>query len=208
MLTNNRAYIESAHAARLVSRRRLSAERGRVVRAASMGDVVAWRTLTRQFGARLSAVVRAHRLAAHDAEDVIQTSWLWLLEHIHALRDPVAVGAWLETTARRESVRTLRMRQGQDPTDVQHLADQPIEDVAGQRLIATEQRTAAASAVGSLSERDRRLVSMLFAEPASRYDEVSRALDMPVGSIGPTRARILARLRQHPAIVSTVDHAD
>ncbi len=128
---------------------------------------------------------------------------------IHALREPAAAGAWLETAARRESLRTLATTQREFPTDAQLLADQPIEDVAGQRVIASEQRSAVARAVGSLPRRDRRLVSMLFAEPAPRYDEISRALHMPVGSIGPTRARILARLRHHPAIVGAVDnHAD
>ena len=49
---------------------------------------------------------------------------------------------------------------------------------------------------GSLSESCQSLLRILIGDPAPSYEEVSEALDMPVGSIGPTRGRALERLRQ------------
>src|SRR5215218_6556750 len=75
-----------------------------IVRAAAAGDDHAWTLLQDRFTKRIRAVARGYRLAPQDVDDVAQTTWLRLLEHIGAVRDANAVGAWLETTARRESL--------------------------------------------------------------------------------------------------------
>jgi RNA polymerase sigma factor (sigma-70 family) len=177
----------------------------RVVRAASAGDRAAVSELVERFAVRVRLVARQHRLAAHDVEDVVQTTWLRLLEHAHTIREPTAVGAWLETTARRESLRIIRASGRERPTNNELVLDAPVAPVGEQRLRAAEDRAALAGALKQLPDDRRELLSMLFAEPTPSYAEISRALDMPVGSIGPTRARCLARLRADRDLVDLVD---
>jgi RNA polymerase sigma factor (sigma-70 family) len=169
----------------------------RVVRAASAGDRRAVADLVERFAARVRTVARLHRLNAHDVEDVMQTTWLKLLEHVDAIRDPTAIGAWLETTARRESLRVIRGSSRERPTDNELVLDAPVPPVDEQRLRAAERCAAFAVALEQVTGHQRELLSMLFADPAPSYAEISRALGMPIGSIGPTRARSLARLREN-----------
>jgi RNA polymerase sigma factor (sigma-70 family) len=171
-----------------------TAQLAHVVRAAKAGDAGAWSALVARYGARLRCVARRHRLPAHDVEDVVQTTWLRLFEHFDRVREPSAVGAWLETTARRESVRIARSGRLEDLVEDEPLAD-PCPPVDESRLAAAERRAALATALERLPRRDRALLSLLLADRAPSYAEISRALDMPIGSIGPTRARCLARLR-------------
>src|SRR4051812_46474876 len=164
------------------------------MRAAAAGDGGAWSALIERFVARVRGVARAHRLAAHDIEDVVQTTWLRLLEHIDTVREPRALGAWLETTGRRESLRLLRERQREFPTQSEHILDRPVAPVDEQRLVAAEhraalaeRRAALATALEQLPGRQRELVSMLFADSAPSYQTISSSLKLPIGSIGPTR---------------------
>ncbi len=167
-----------------------------VVRAASAGDGAAWAALVERFAGRVRAVAHAHRLSPHDAEDVMQSTWLRLLEHIASVRVPGAVGGWIATTARRESLRTVQAARRQEPTEHELLDTAIVEPVDADRLAEAERRQTVTGALGRLSARDAALLGMLFAEPAPSYAEISAALDMPVGSIGPTRQRTIARLRR------------
>jgi RNA polymerase sigma factor (sigma-70 family) len=175
----------------------------RVVRAAKAGDAGAWSALVERFTARVRSVARRHRLAAHDVEDVVQTTWLRLLEHIDGVREPSALGAWLETTARRESLRTANTGRREELTDAEPLAD-AVEPVDERRLADRERRVALGAALEQLAPRQRALLSLLLADPVPSYGEISRTLDMPIGSIGPTRARCLARLRRDRALAGAV----
>jgi RNA polymerase sigma factor (sigma-70 family) len=207
MLHHNGDFVQSVHAERLAARKRLPADAGeleRLMLAASAGDSAAWSSLMGRFTARLRAVVRAHRLGGQDAEDVIQTTWVRLYENIGSVREPLALGAWLETTARRESVRVLRASRRERPADDEELATEHVPAIDEHRLVARQNRAALAQAITGLSSRQRHLLALLFAEPAPSYDEISRTLEMPVGSIGPTRARILERLRQDPRLVRAI----
>jgi RNA polymerase sigma factor (sigma-70 family) len=196
-----RRHIESA--ARHRAGRAQDAELDHLVRAAKTGDAEAWSALVDRYNARLRCVARRHRLGAQDVEDVLQTTWLRLLEHIERVREPGAVGAWLETTARRESLRIVRSGRQEELSDAEHLGE-AVAPVDEQRLVAAERRTALAAAVDRLPGRDRELLGLLCAEPARSYAEISDRLDMPIGSIGPTRARCLDRLRRDPALAGTV----
>jgi RNA polymerase sigma factor (sigma-70 family) len=189
MLNHSRGYLRTAEADRLAA-----AELERVVRAARTGDAGAWSALVDRFAARVRRVACRHRLAAHDVEDVVQTTWLRLLEHIDRVREPGAMGAWLETTARRESLRLVNAGRLEDLIDVEPEvgAAEPVDE---QRLAAAEQRAALHTALSRLRGRERALFSLLLADPQPSYSEIARALDMPIGSIGPTRARCLERLR-------------
>lgn len=165
-----------------------------VVRAAAAGDDAAWSVLVKRFTGLIAAVVRSYRLTAADAADVTQTTWLLLVEHIDRIRDPERVGAWLASTARRECLRVLRRGSRIVLTaDVESDATEPPADT---ELVGAERRAAVARALETLPDRLRALLTALMADPAPRYDEVAATLGMPVGSIGPTRARALERLRR------------
>jgi RNA polymerase sigma factor (sigma-70 family) len=124
---------------------------------------------------------------------VVQTTWLRLVEHLGGLQDPERVGAWLATTARREALRALRHSARQTPTE--ELPETPTDEHLGAALLEAERDQALWKAFGGLSERCQTLLRILVSDPPPSYDEVSGALDMPIGSIGPTRARCLERLR-------------
>jgi RNA polymerase sigma factor (sigma-70 family) len=151
--------------------------------------------------AQIRAVAWSHRVPAHEIDDVVQTTWLRLLEHGDSIREPRALSAWLRTTARRESLRLLRMAGRAQPIDPAETLEEhdPGPDLES-GLLAAEAAAVLADAIAELPERQRRLMRMLIAEPARSYAEVSRALDMPIGSIGPTRERALARLRVDPRV--------
>jgi len=165
-----------------------------VARAAS-GDQAAWDQLVDRYSGLVWAVARGHRLAAHDAADVVQTTWLKLLEHLGGLREPDRVGAWLATTARRESLGVLRRAGRQVPTgDGWAAVEDPAPGPEARAVTADRDRVLRA-AVARLPDRCRTLLRVLMADPPPAYAEVAAALGMPVGSIGPTRARCLDRLR-------------
>ena len=163
---------------------------------ARRGDAEAWSEIVRRFERMLWAVVRAHRLSSADAADAIQTTWLRLAESIDRVQDPSRVGAWLATTARRECVRILRNRARELPEE------QPPEPrdnrvaAVDRPLLLADCNTELWAAFARLPARDRRLLRLLVAEPQPSYESVASALDMPIGSIGPTRGRALERLRR------------
>jgi RNA polymerase sigma factor (sigma-70 family) len=167
----------------------------RLVVAAAAGDQRAWNALVHEFSGLLWAVARAHRLHDADAADVVQATWLRLLEHLGRLHDPARVGAWLATTARRECLRVVRDHGrvtpfGEDLPEGES-ADMPPLDV----MLEHERDEALWRAFCRLRESDQALLRLLMAEPRPPYEEIATALDMPIGSIGPTRQRTLERLR-------------
>jgi RNA polymerase sigma factor (sigma-70 family) len=171
----------------------------RMVRAAASGDHRAWDALVDEFGGLVWAVARAHRLSDADAADVAGATWLRLVEHLGHLREADRVGAWLATTARRECLRVLRNAQRQMPAgDAIDSEPADTSDIAAE-LMTAERDVALWRAFGRLPERDQALLRLLVADPAPSYEEISAALEMPIGSIGPTRARSLERLRRELA---------
>jgi RNA polymerase sigma factor (sigma-70 family) len=170
-----------------------------LVAAAAIGNQEAWDALVDRFGALVWSIARAHRLGDADAADVSQTTWLRLVEHLGRLRDPESVGAWLATTARHECLRLIRQadRFRYDEAALDPVDPEPLPEAL---LVADEREMQLWRAIESLSERCRSLVRVLMADPAPSYEEVAAALDMPIGSIGPTRARCLEQLRRRPEI--------
>jgi RNA polymerase sigma factor (sigma-70 family) len=174
-----------------------------LVRRAAEGDWSAWERLVDQYAKLIWAMTRDFKLAESDAADVAQATWLRLLEHIDRLEHPARVGSWLATTARHECLRSLaarkRMVLAHDDTalhDVAALhgvtADEPEVD---ERLLAEERAETVRAALSRLPWRWQRLLELLMADPPASYAEISDELGLPVGSIGPTRGRCLARLR-------------
>jgi len=165
-----------------------------LVEAASKGDEQAWAELVERFARLVWSVARAHGLSEADAADVCQTTWLRLVEHIDRLRQPESVGSWLITAARRESYRVLRDLDREVPTeDVDEHDDRPWPP-AGSRP-AGEPHTGLWAAFTELPDRCRRLLRVWATAVDVGYPEIASALGIPVGSIGPTRARCLEQLR-------------
>jgi RNA polymerase sigma factor (sigma-70 family) len=167
-----------------------------LLRRAADGDQAAWNRLLDEFGGLVWATTRAYRLSAADAADVFQITWMRLVEHLDRIHDPARLGAWLATTARRESLHAIRrsarvIPRSDDLPDAPSDAPHPVE-----RLIAEQDATAVQAAFERLRPRDRALLRLLTSEPTPSYAEISVALAIPIGSIGPTRARALTRLRR------------
>lgn len=169
-----------------------------LVRAAADGGQEAWDELVGRYNGLVWSIARGYGLPAADAADVAQTTWLRLVERLGTIRDPERVGAWLATTARNECRQTLRRGGRQIPTDDEYQLEprEPAAAPVEAALLASERDAALWRTVDQLSEACRRLLRVLMADPPPSYEEVSVALDMPVGSIGPTRGRCLRQLRE------------
>jgi RNA polymerase sigma factor (sigma-70 family) len=167
-----------------------------LVRAAATGDQRAFDQLVERFSGLVWSVVRAHRLGDAEAHDAFQTTWLRFVEHVDRIREPRAIGGWLATTARHESLRLVRQTGRTSPTapDDLDLADERLAD-HDVELVQAERAAVLWSAFETLGERCRELLRVLMADPAPSYEEISASLDLPVGSIGPTRGRCLGALR-------------
>jgi RNA polymerase sigma factor (sigma-70 family) len=167
------------------------------VQRAAAGDHSAWESLVDQYARLVWAMTRDFRLMESDAADVFQATWLRLFEHIDRLERPARVGSWLAATARNECLRSLaaRKRIVLVEDDVTLHDDVPYEPEIDEKLLAEERAQVVRDALSALPSRWRQLVEMLMADPPSSYAEISDQLGLPMGSIGPTRRRCLARLR-------------
>jgi len=171
-----------------------------LVAAAGNGDDPAWSALVDRFSGLVWATTRAHRLSTAEAADVSQTTWLRLVENLDRIQDPERVGAWLATTARRESLRQIRLRGRETLAADDSVFDVPSGDPVETRVLARDRSAALRRALARIGERCQELLRMLVAEDTPSYDEISAALGMPVGAIGPTRARCLEKLRRCPEL--------
>jgi RNA polymerase sigma factor (sigma-70 family) len=178
---------------------------GWLVTAAAGGDKAAWQALVERFSGMVWSIARAYRLSRADAADVSQTTWLRLAENIGRISNPERVGAWLATAARRECLQQIRLSSRTVPTDDPAIFDDPDGDenpTEAEVLRAEREREDAHRmqrlwrAFAVLPLRCQQLLRILMASPPPSYADIAAALDVPVGSIGPTRARCLRRLRQ------------
>jgi RNA polymerase sigma factor (sigma-70 family) len=170
-----------------------------LVHAAKRGDSVAWEQLLRRFTSLICSVVRSYRLSACDAEDVSQLVWLRLVEHLGNIREPRALPGWIVTTTRRECLRLLsasRHTISFDGCTEQYGPLYTEEPDFDEGLWRIQRHQALHQGLAGLPEHQRQLLLLLTADPAPSYAELSRRLGIPRGSIGPTRARALRRLRQ------------
>lgn len=183
-----------------VERSKTSAQRAdsvlsEVVMAAGAGDPRAWEELTHRFGMMIMGIARSCRLSDADVGEVHQTTWLRLVENISKIEHPERLGAWLATTARRESLRLLRKRSRLvfDRDALANLVDAAAQEPDAGPL-ADERSLAVREAYGHLPLRCQRLLGLLLGSDPPSYKEISDVLRMPIGSIGPTRGRCLERL--------------
>ncbi|MFC6094044.1 RNA polymerase sigma factor [Saccharothrix lopnurensis] len=181
---------------------------GALVGAAADGDRRAWDEIVARFTPLVVSVIHRHRLRPADAADVNQTVWLRLVEQIGKLRDADALPGWIATTTRNECLRMLRMQQRLQPFDPQS-EEEPASPVDAEAELDEELETAQRlqalrDGFRALPEHCRELLIALMADPPPSYSSVSERLDMPVGSIGPTRSRCLDKLRKTPAVFRLV----
>ncbi|MDH2428264.1 sigma-70 family RNA polymerase sigma factor [Sphaerisporangium sp. TRM90804] len=156
-------------------------------------DEIAWRGLVERFGYRMWAVARAYGLSPSDAADAVQAAWLRLVENYHSVRDLDRLGAWLVTTTRHEAIRIGKKRGDQLPGLPDDLPASDGDPVAV--MLTEDEGRRLWAAVDTLREPCRSLLRLLVTAPEAGYAQISRRLDMPIGSIGPTRGRCLKRLR-------------
>lgn len=180
-----------------------------LVRAALGQDRSAWDDLVSRYTPLVLGLTARYRMSAADAADVSQTVWLQLVQHLAGLREPKALPGWIATTVRHECIRVLRSQQRVTTLDPQQQGG-PLE--AGSRsqgwaetdddLLKHERHEALLAGFADLSERQRELLLLLLTDPPLSYSAISARLGIPVGAIGPTRARALERLRHTPALAA------
>ncbi|MEU6557545.1 sigma-70 family RNA polymerase sigma factor [Streptomyces sp. NPDC046915] len=179
------------------------AEVGALVRSAVEGDAAAWKALVEGLSPLVWSVVRAHRLSDADGSEVYQTVWFRFAQHLGRIREPEKAGAWLASTARHECLKVIKGLTRLMPTDDPQVLDRVSEDrTPEQSLLDSEEAAAEAERIRrlwqefeELGDRCRQLLRVLMSSPPPSYLEVSAALGIAVGSIGPLRQRCLRRLR-------------
>jgi RNA polymerase sigma factor (sigma-70 family) len=179
-----------------------------LVRRAQDGDQQAWDALVERYAPLIWSICRCYRLGGADAEDATQAVWLRLVDQLDKIRDPAAIAGWLATTTRRECCKVLRAARRPQTAwpapDAETIPDQQAP-TAEHELLAAERHAALRAALAQLTKRERQLIAILTADPPVPYAEISARLGIPVGSIGPTRGRCLAKLRRHPAIAALIN---
>jgi RNA polymerase sigma factor (sigma-70 family) len=173
-----------------------------LLESATAGLESAWREIVTRYSPLVHTVCHRYGVRGTDAEDVGGNVWLRLVTNLATIREPKALPKWLMTTARRECLALLREKDRQVPKEA---IDQAVPARAEAFLLGAERGETVREVVAALPTRDRELLELLFSDPPLSYATISSRLGMPVGAIGPTRARCLARVRRIPSIAALLD---
>jgi RNA polymerase sigma factor (sigma-70 family) len=179
-----------------------------LVKRAAGGDPAAWNEIVERYAPLVWAICARFRLSSHDREDVGQNVWLLLVEQLGKLREPAALPGWLATTTHRECLRVVTAARkseqlGTGPDDVPQFVDNTI--IIDEEILMAERNAALRTALAELPPRCQQLLAMLSSDPPFSYADISTRLQIPVGSIGPQRARCLDRLRKSSALAGLGD---
>lgn len=173
-----------------------------LVEASRQGDEEAWSRLVARFAPLVYGIAKAYRLRPADRDEVAGTVWLRLVQHLDGLREPEALPGWLSRTARNEALRVLKL--GRRTVTVADLSQGALSvDEApevDEGVLMAELHHALLEAMSHLSEREQELMQLLMKDPPLGYAEIGSKLDIPVGSIGPTRQRCLDKLRRSESL--------
>jgi RNA polymerase sigma factor (sigma-70 family) len=177
-----------------------------VTRAAG-GDPAAWDEIVERYAPLVWSICARFGLSNHDREDVGQNVWLLLVEQLGKLREPAALPGWLATTTHRECLRVVTVarkseRLGTGLDDALQFVDNTIID---EEILMAERNAALRAAFAELPPKCRQLLAMLISDPPYSYAEISEKLQIPMGSIGPQRARCLERLRRSSALAGLAE---
>jgi RNA polymerase sigma factor (sigma-70 family) len=178
-----------------------------LVNRAAKGDAAAWNEIVERYALLVWAICARFQLSNQDREDVGQNVWLLLVEQLGKLREPAALPGWLATTTHRECLRVVTAarkseRLGTGLDDAPQFVDNTMID---EEILMAERNAALRTALAELPPRCRQLLAMLISDPPCSYAEISATLRIPVGSIGPQRARCLERLRKSSALAGLGD---
>ena len=173
------------------------------------GDQEAWNELIERYAPLVWSICIRYQLERQDIDDVGQSVWLLLVENIAGLRERAALPGWLATTTKHECLRVVRDGRRRDrqawPAEDQMPPDLSPTAIE-QDIIEAELNAALRAAFAELSPSCHELLSLLISDPPPAYAEIGLKLGMPVGSIGPTRARCLERLRRSPHLTAVLDN--
>jgi len=172
-----------------------------LLKLAAAGERSAWDALVDRFGQMVWSVARGFRLDEATAKDVSQTVWLKLIENIDRIKDPERLPGWLATTCRREALRVARARDRDVPTEFEF----DVEDESptlDEMLVDDEENRQVVMAFATLDAMCMQLLRLMLIEPAMSYEEISEVTGRPIGSLGPTRARCLDKLKSAIARIS------
>lgn len=169
------------------------------------GDQRAWDELVERYSPLVWSICCRYQLTRQDIDDVGQSVWLLLVEQAGKLREPAALPGWIATTTKRECLRALRISRRHDHGALPPEDQMPADDadaVIEHEIIVAERDAALRAALAELPQNCRELLSMLIGDPPRNYADISATLGIAVGSIGPTRARCLDRLRRSPHLTA------
>ena len=161
------------------------------------GDTAAWGHLFDRYNGQLVALARSLGLDRDEAHDAAQTAWLRLVEHAGSLRDPGLVGPWLVTTLRRRVYSDLRLRRREVLSSMAGIETEDPDPSPEEQAVVRDSRARVRRAMNCLPARHWKLLHLLSDSDTPNYRRVSAQLGMPIGSIGPSRARSLDQLRRH-----------
>jgi RNA polymerase sigma factor (sigma-70 family) len=185
----------------------LDAWSGDLVRRYCAGDPTSIDPLMARFRPVVAGAARRHVYSAHDVEDVVQETWLAFVTKAPQIREPERVVGWLRTTAT-NLARRLAMRNSRteliDDTAIER-AVPSFEDDVTTLALERSQRDAFEEAVEQLSCPDRHLVSLLIDERGLSYGTIGGLLERPVGSIGPSRQRVVAKIRRQTVVKALLE---
>jgi RNA polymerase sigma factor (sigma-70 family) len=171
-------------------------DNGELLQLASSGEALAWKQLITRFEPLVRSVARSFRLNEADVLDVAQLTWIKLFKNLESIRDAERLGAWLAVTASREA---SQLRKGARHTvELEQVPAQLADHSPGPETEVTQRDTAQIiwAVVDELPARQRLLLRTMFRDDARGYGEIRDTCSMPIGSIGPTRARALEQLRR------------
>lgn len=160
------------------------------------GDHAALDDLVRSLTPVLWHVVRSYGLDRDQAEDVVQSAWLTLVRRHESIADPQAVASWLTTTARREAWRVSRADARSSPVAEEVIETRiPYQQAVETEVVGADEQVRLWRCVRRLDPRCQRLLRIVAFAERPDYAGIAQELDMPVGSIGPTRGRCLSKLK-------------
>ena len=160
------------------------------------GDERAWDEVVDRFAGLVWSVARSYRLSSAATDDVVQTVWLRLAEHCSRIREPERLASWLATTTRNEALRVIRGNVRLTPQATVAELSEPTTPSVEERVSDDATLRAVLIAFSQLSADDQQLMRLLCAVPPLDYQTIAELIGRPVGSIGPTRARCLERLKR------------
>lgn len=176
-----------------------------LVLACRRGEADAWRVLVNRYQRLIYTIPRRAGLGEDEAADVFQRTFAKLLQYLDRIKQPESIHAWLVTTARRETLQLIREQRSEQSFSQTHMLDNGLNSEAipddnplpDETLEHLEEQHLIRMAIAGMDKRSRDLLNLLYYQPAPlSYAEIAAILDMPEGSVGPTRARCLEKLRR------------